>query len=247
MRKTSQYKPHPYAKTIRTMNETEYAGLVDDIRANQRLVDPIVLLVEGDETLILDGINRERACLEANVEPTYRYFDVESEGDPYRFVISKNLARKHLSAWDSVTAAQRILALNKRERKAANKNQPRLPGVTPATEEMRAAVAEDGTPELVAALDADLFELHEGAALSKLEPEIQQAAVKQRQEQAAEPVKPVRAKTIREGLTYEAGELSPTDIAGLVTLMRIGDKSVHAEAGHGAGVLRRIVPGLGVR
>jgi ParB-like chromosome segregation protein Spo0J len=69
---------------------TRHAELVADIRANG-LLEPVTLY----EGKILDGRNRERACVEAGVAPRYREWS--GEGSLTAFVVSLNLQRRHLT------------------------------------------------------------------------------------------------------------------------------------------------------
>lgn len=81
----------------------EFERLVADI-AEQGLLNPITLY-QGQ---ILDGRNRERACRAAGVEPRY----VEFEGkDPAAFVLSQNLARRHLGPSERAMVAARMANL----------------------------------------------------------------------------------------------------------------------------------------
>jgi len=73
------------------MNEWEIEDLAEDIRKNG-LLEPIILF----ENEILDGRNRYLACKKANIEPTFRIFNFNI--DPYDFVISENLKRRHLNS-----------------------------------------------------------------------------------------------------------------------------------------------------
>ena len=82
---------HPLASLFPLMEGAEYAGLVEDIRANG-LREPIVVDGRGR---ILDGRNRLRACLEAGVEYTKTTFSGDEDAI-LRFVVSKNLHRRHL-------------------------------------------------------------------------------------------------------------------------------------------------------
>lgn len=80
---------HPIADLFPLMEGKEFDELVASIKSDG-LIDPMVTLNE----VILDGRNRFRACLKAGVEPV----TVPVTGaDPVRFVIAKNLARRHLT------------------------------------------------------------------------------------------------------------------------------------------------------
>lgn len=84
----SGYKTHPYAEIFPFASEVDFNTLASDIRLNG-LLEPIVLLDDA----ILDGRNRYRACINTGTEPRF----VQYEGDdPLAFVISKNLARRHM-------------------------------------------------------------------------------------------------------------------------------------------------------
>lgn len=81
---------HPLCTLFPRMAETEFAALVADIATNG-LRQPIVL----HEGMILDGGNRYRACIAAEVEPDFVEHD---GGDLVSFVLSANMHRRHLSA-----------------------------------------------------------------------------------------------------------------------------------------------------
>jgi ParB-like chromosome segregation protein Spo0J len=55
---------HPIANLFPEMTGSDYDALVKDIKSNG-LIEPITLF----EGKILDGRNRARACLEAEIEP----------------------------------------------------------------------------------------------------------------------------------------------------------------------------------
>jgi len=103
---------HELANVFPLIEGDEFAGLVADI-GKQGLLEAIVLL----DGKILDGRNRYRACVEAGVEPHFEEFDGE---DPVAFVVSKNVARRHLDESQRALAAARIATLQK----GANQHSP---------------------------------------------------------------------------------------------------------------------------
>jgi hypothetical protein len=90
---------HPLANVLPLIEGVEFDQLVDSIVENG-LHDPIIIF----EDKILDGRNRYRACLKANVEPRTETF---TGNDPVAFVMNRNLHRRHL------TTGQRAMALKK--------------------------------------------------------------------------------------------------------------------------------------
>jgi len=91
---------HPLAQLFPLMEGTAFEALVADIRANG-LMNPITL---RDDKL-LDGRNRHRACAEAGVQPI---FDVYDGPDPLAFVLSQNVARRHLDASQRAMIAAKL-------------------------------------------------------------------------------------------------------------------------------------------
>ena len=91
---------HPLAELFPLMEGAAFEELVADIKAHG-LHNPITLY----ETNILDGRNRERACEEAGVEPFYDSYDGD---DPLGFVVSQNVARRHLDDSQRAMIAARV-------------------------------------------------------------------------------------------------------------------------------------------
>jgi hypothetical protein len=84
------YDFHPLADLFPLMEGEEFDELVRDIKKHRGLRERIKLL--GEE--ILDGRNRYRACLAANIRPT---FDHLPTVDPVDYVVGANLHRRHLT------------------------------------------------------------------------------------------------------------------------------------------------------
>jgi hypothetical protein len=91
---------HPAAELFPLMVGTAFTELVRDI-AEHGLTEPIV---RTPNEQILDGRNRYRACREAGVEPAYE----THAGEPWRYVISTNLHRRHLTDSQRATIAAKI-------------------------------------------------------------------------------------------------------------------------------------------
>lgn len=91
---------HPLAELFPLMPDSDIALLADDIKANGQ--QHAIVLYEGK---ILDGRNRYRACNLARVEPKYAKFP---GGDPLKFVLSRNLHRRHLTDAQRAMVAAKI-------------------------------------------------------------------------------------------------------------------------------------------
>ncbi|MEM7348962.1 MAG: hypothetical protein AAF485_32440, partial [Chloroflexota bacterium] len=92
---------HPYAEIYPLLEGDEFSELVEQIRLNG-LIDDITL--DRDDGSILDGRNRYRACLVANVAPRYAYFNGQ---DKLGFVVAKN-TRRHMTASQKAIAAAKL-------------------------------------------------------------------------------------------------------------------------------------------
>lgn len=87
------YETHPAADLFPMLTDEELRDLARDIKKNG-LREPVVVL--GSK--ILDGRNRARACEMAEVElHTLPYHGDAGQAALLDFVVSKNLARRHLS------------------------------------------------------------------------------------------------------------------------------------------------------
>jgi ParB-like chromosome segregation protein Spo0J len=101
--KLEPLQPHALAKPFPRLTEPELKDLAADIKANGQKHSIITF-----EDAVLDGVNRQEACLMAGVEPTYTPF----QGDyaaAVKFVVSANIQRRHL------TPSQRAMLVAKLE------------------------------------------------------------------------------------------------------------------------------------
>jgi ParB-like chromosome segregation protein Spo0J len=81
---------HPLTEQFPEIQGSEFDELAASIKADGPK-EPITLF----EGMILDGRNRYRACIAAGVEPHFQEFTGD---DPVKFVIEKNVLRRHLTA-----------------------------------------------------------------------------------------------------------------------------------------------------
>lgn len=95
---------HPAATLFPLMTEDEYQGLKADIAENGQLEDVVLYRDQ-----ILDGRNRLRACEELGLEPMYTLLG--SFEDPWKYVISHNLHRRHLTTSQRAMVASKLATL----------------------------------------------------------------------------------------------------------------------------------------
>lgn len=108
---------HPYAELFPLIEGDDFERFAADIREHG-LRDKIVLL----DGRILDGRNRYRAAIHHSLPGAdgdadwFRDFDRLVEGDPLAWVLSKNLARRHLNESQRAQIADRLANVRQGER-----------------------------------------------------------------------------------------------------------------------------------
>jgi ParB-like chromosome segregation protein Spo0J len=103
---------HPAAELFPLLSGQALADLAADI-AEQGLREPVVLTPAGE---LLDGRNRVRACAIAGVTPTTR----TESSEPWAYVISTNVHRRHLSEAQRAMIGARIAERTKGQYERAN-------------------------------------------------------------------------------------------------------------------------------
>jgi ParB-like chromosome segregation protein Spo0J len=172
-------KVHPLAELFPPLPEREMAELTAHIRA-LGLLEPIARL----KGAVLDGRHRLRACQLAGVRP--RFKDLPPKTDAVKYIIGKNLLRRHLStAQRSMLAAQlatydhggnrRNQAANLRLEKKSVAEAAKLLDVSPRSVDAAKAIMRQGHFYLGFAVRNGLLPLSAATELTKLPREEQEA------------------------------------------------------------------------
>jgi N6-adenosine-specific RNA methylase IME4 len=187
---------HPYAELFPLIEGEAFAELVADVKAND-LRERIVVL-DGS---ILDGRNRYRAALAAGLldeddgpdrAKYFVRFVPSVDGNPLKYVISKNLQRRHLDESQRAMVAARLANMRQGERTDVAEPSANLPKVSqPAAAKtlsiseraLRHAqrVQEHGAPELVRAVERGQLAVSAAEKATRLSPEIQRRIAEEAQ------------------------------------------------------------------
>ena len=100
-------KAHPIADLFPMMEGQAFDDLVASIREHG-LISPITLL----DGKILDGRNRYRACLKADVEPDFEILDSSDPEKWVAYVEAQNFCRRHLTNVQRTAIAGRLVSSN---------------------------------------------------------------------------------------------------------------------------------------
>jgi phage N-6-adenine-methyltransferase len=165
---------HPVADIFPLMQGREFDDLVSDVRANG-LRQPIIT----HENQIIDGRNRYRACIEAEVEPWFEEWD--GNGDLTAFVVSLNIHRRHLDESQRAMVAAKLASM----RLGGNQHSEGMP-IGRASELLNVGsrnvarareVIDRGEPELVQAVERGDVAVSTAAEIAALPATIQKEAV----------------------------------------------------------------------
>lgn len=222
---------HPAVYIFPEMTETEFAEFKEDIREHGLKV-PIVTTPDG---LILDGRHRWNACMELKIKPTYQVH----AGDPWDYVISANLHRRHLNDAQRAMVAARMIEARRggnhgnQYTKAAKGSSATLAGShAPVTQSDAAAmvnvksasvkrasiVNQRGTEDLKSLVDQGGLPIATAHRLTKLDEAKQVEAVdriKKGHKVSDILAGPPPMKKVVRGKTFEKHVFSATDAQGL--------------------------------
>jgi hypothetical protein len=125
---------HPAAELFPLMSADELKALGEDIKKNG-LRSPASLQLDGDGTpVLLDGRNRLDALALLDEEITLdnsSIFDtIPSDIDPYAYVISVNIRRRHLTTAEKIKLVEDVIRLNPQ---MSSRRAAKLANVSPTT------------------------------------------------------------------------------------------------------------------
>lgn len=183
--KTNGIEFHPVAGIFDLMEGGAYAELVADVRKNGLRL-PIWL----HDNMIVDGRNRYRACIDAQIEPRFQKWD--GVGKLCDFVWSLNGPRRHLTVGQKAIAAARMATLAEgRPAKTPSADgvsqaqAAKIVGVGEASVVRASRVLRSGIPELVKAVECGVIGL-EPAAIIASKPNREQLEIVNRAKQPKE-------------------------------------------------------------
>lgn len=210
---------HPLAALLPWLAPAEMDALREDIGANG-VREPIVFL--GAE--LLDGRHRYQCARDLGLPYPRRDFgDLDSDGpDPLAFVISLNLARRHLSEAQRASVAAKLANMPQgfRSDLQPSANLPEVPAAVFSTRRAAdllkvsersvtavRAILRDGAPELVAALDADRVSVAAAADLATLPAGEQAGIVARGEREILAKAKEIRAERATERRAHQTRTL----------------------------------------
>jgi hypothetical protein len=202
---------HPAASIFPLMEGDEFEEFMQDIKENGQK-QPIITY----EGRIIDGRNRDRALRQLGRSPVYMEWD--GKGNLTEYVVSLNLHRRHLTTNQRAMLGAKIReSLKEESRQRMAKTQfsanpaasviscyPQTPAgkssehaaaavkTSAFNVEKASFVCNNGSPELIAAVQAEQVAVHNAADLAKLPHEEQRAIVAQGPEVMLEKAREIR-------------------------------------------------------
>lgn len=167
-------KTHKLAKLFPLIQGDEFDALVSSVKVNG-LLEPITTL-NGS---ILDGRNRDAACIKAGVKPQYIPFKGD---DPLAFVLAKNLDRRHLNESQRADVAAKMVTTklgdNQHSKEGGQISIPTAAAkmkVSERTVKSAIAVRSEGINKLVTAVEQGILPVSVAAKIAKEDDDEQRA------------------------------------------------------------------------
>jgi ParB-like chromosome segregation protein Spo0J len=106
----AEYEIHPAATLFPMMDPDSFQRLKADIKENGQ--EKCITFFDGQ---LLDGRNRMKACEELGIEPSIEEIEDSGDGkfDPFRWVLSVNLHRRHLTESQRAMVAAKLATLKR--------------------------------------------------------------------------------------------------------------------------------------
>lgn len=169
----NDYEPHPAAELFPMMPPDQYEAFKEDIRKNGFQQD--IVLYKGQ---ILDGRNRYKAAIELNMldELPIAEMDDDTEIDPFQWVISRNLHRRHLNESQRAKIAAKLaklkhgdVASQKHDMQicTSTKQAAEMLQVSPRSVAHAKVVEEHGSPELNEAVERGEVAVSKAAKIAR--------------------------------------------------------------------------------
>ena len=166
---------HPAAELFPPLTGRAFEELKADIQQHG-LLTPITYL-DGE---IIDGRNRYRACVELGITPDEDEIDLDVVPDPFAWVISTNLHRRHLSTSQRAMIAGKIAKLKDGRPPKEETAQNCAVSKTEAASQLKVGkgtvdsakrVIRDGHPDVVKAVERDEIKVSQAEQLVKAVPD----------------------------------------------------------------------------
>lgn len=220
----AQLEYHPLANIFPLMQGEEFAAFVADIKANGQQTP--VLTLDGK---IIDGRNTYRACLEIERAAIVEAWTPVNGQTPLKFVVSRNLHRRHLNESQRAMVAANIAnGLHGGERapgeQVANlqlaptqSQAAKLVNVSKRSVSDAKKVTAQADPEVAAAVVAGDVSVSDAAAVSDQPKAKQRKAVRKVKTGKAKTLKQAVAEETEDVLKDENGQEVPIGLASVFT------------------------------
>jgi N6-adenosine-specific RNA methylase IME4 len=203
-RRKAAFKPlaiHPLAELFPPMGDDDFATLCQSLQARGfDPMDPIVVL----DRQVIDGRNRQAACVQLGIRPVCRDYDPAQEGDPLAYVLRRNLARRHLNESQRALVAAQLVTLKRGDNQHREENSISVDQaaawlrVSARSVAYAAKVKSEGTPAIRRAVENGHLAVSAAAQAVDLAPQLQKQIAKKAESGGGNVVRTVIKKAARE-------------------------------------------------